>query len=167
MGKIISQTEASLISKETREKGKRVVFTNGCFDLLHRGHIELLKQAKARGDILMVGLNSDTSVKEIKEKGHPIVDEKSRAVILSSIIYVDYVVIFYENTPYNLIKAIGPDVLVKGEDWKEEEIIGRDIAGEVVRIRFVPGYSTTEIIKKIKRLSHKILNIKHQNSNKL
>jgi len=149
MGKIISQKEASLISKEEKKKGRRVVFTNGCFDIIHRGHIELLRQAKARGDILIVGLNSDSSVGEIKGNAHPIIDEESRVVILSSIIHVDYVVIFNEKTPYSLIKMVRPDVLVKGEDWSEEEIVGRDVAGEVVRVKLVPGYSTTEIIKKI------------------
>ncbi len=149
MGRIISQKEASLISKEEKEKGRRVVFTNGCFDIIHKGHIELLRQAKDRGDILIVGLNSDSSTKKIKEKGRPIIDEKSRAVVLSSIVYVDYVVIFNEKTPYNLIKAIRPDTLVKGEDWSEEEIVGRGLAREVVRVKLVSGYSTTEIIKKI------------------
>ncbi len=167
MGKIVSQREASSISEEERVKGRCIVFTNGCFDIIHRGHIELLKQAKAKGDILIVGLNSDSSVRKIKGEGRPIVDEESRAVILSSIIYVDYVVVFNEETPYGLIKAIRPSVLVKGEDWGEEEIIGRDIAGGVVRAKLTPGYSTTEMIKKIKRLSHKVSKIKHQNSNKL
>ncbi|MEA3431552.1 MAG: adenylyltransferase/cytidyltransferase family protein, partial [candidate division WOR-3 bacterium] len=88
MGRIISQKEASLISKEEKEKGRRVVFTNGCFDIIHKGHIELLRQAKDRGDILIVGLNSDSSTKKIKEKGRPIIDEESRAVVLSSIVYV-------------------------------------------------------------------------------
>ncbi|MDO9575264.1 MAG: adenylyltransferase/cytidyltransferase family protein [bacterium] len=167
MGRIISQKEASLISKEEKEKGRRVVFTNGCFDIIHKGHIELLKQAKDRGDILIVGLNSDSSTKKIKGKGRPIIDEESRAVVLSSIVYVDYVVIFNEKTPYNLIKVIRPDILVKGEDWSEEEIVGRELAREVVRVKLILGYSTTEMVKKIKRLSHKISNIKHQNSNKL
>lgn len=149
MGRIISQKEASLISKEERKKGRRVVFTNGCFDIIHKGHIELLKQAKDRGDILIVGLNSDSSTKKIKGKERPIIDEESRAVILSSTIYVDYVVIFNEKTPYNLIRVIRPDTLVKGEDWKEEEIVGKDVAREVVRVKLVPGYSTTEMVKKI------------------
>jgi D-beta-D-heptose 7-phosphate kinase/D-beta-D-heptose 1-phosphate adenosyltransferase len=167
VGKIISQIEASSISEGERGKGRRIAFTNGCFDIIHRGHIELLRQAKERGDILIVGLNSDSSTRKIKGEGRPIIDEESRAIILSSIIYVDYVVIFNEKTPYNLIKAVRPDVLVKGADWEEEEIVGRDIAREVVRVKLVKGYSATEIVKKIKRLSHKISDIKHQNSNKL
>lgn len=152
MGEIISQKKASSISKKERGNGSRIVFTNGCFDIIHRGHIELLRQSKERGDILIVGLNSDKSMRAIKGKGRPIIDEESRAIILKSIIYVDYVVLFNEKTPYNLIKAIKPDVLVKGEDWKNSEIVGSDIADEVVRAKLVPGYSTTEIIKKIGKI---------------
>ncbi len=150
MGKIITQKEASLLSEKEKKKGRCVVFTNGCFDIIHKGHIGLLREAKQNGDILVVGLNSDGSVQRIKGNGRPVIDEKSRAEVVSSIIYVDYVVIFGEDTPYNLIKAIKPDVLVKGEDWEEGEIIGSDIAKKTVRVKLIPGYSTSEIIKRIK-----------------
>ncbi len=151
MGRIISRREVVSLVKEEREKDRRIIFTNGCFDIIHIGHIELLRKAKDRGDILIVGLNSDRSVREIKGEGRPILDERSRATVLSSINYVDYVVIFDEKTPYSLIKAIKPDILLKGKDWKEDEIVGRDIAGEIARVDIVPGYSTTEILEKIRK----------------
>ena len=152
MGKIVSQKEISLISEREHKKARCVVFTNGCFDIIHRGHIEVLKQAKAEGDILIVGLNSDSSIREIKGEGRPILDEYSRALLLFSLIYVDYVIIFNEKTPYKLIKAIEPDILVKGGDWREEDIVGRDIVKKVVRIKPVAGYSTTEIIERMSQV---------------
>lgn len=152
MGRIVSKEEIIRIIQEDRRDGKRIVFTNGCFDILHRGHVELLRRAREAGDTLIVGLNSDRSILRIKKKSRPVIDERSRSVVLSSIIYVDYVVLFDEPTPRPLIKLIKPDVLVKGEDWEEDEIVGKEFSGKVIRVNLVPGYSTTEIIDKIRNL---------------
>jgi rfaE bifunctional protein nucleotidyltransferase chain/domain len=133
-----------------KKKGKRVVFTNGCFDIIHPGHIKILKEAKAKGDILVVGLNSDSSIRRIKGPGRPIIPQEARVIVLSAIEYVDFVVIFKENTPYETIKTLKPDVLIKGEDWQKDQIIGREFVKKIFRIKFHPGYSTTSIIKKIK-----------------
>ena len=136
-----------------RFKRKIIVFTNGCFDILHRGHIEYLSKASNNGDILIVGLNTDKSVKKIKGSERPYQDQKSRALILASLHFVTAVVPFNEETPYELIKLIQPDVLVKGGDYKPEEIVGYDIVkakgGKVVTIDYVDGYSTSSIIKRI------------------
>jgi rfaE bifunctional protein nucleotidyltransferase chain/domain len=132
----------------------KVVFTNGCFDILHRGHIEYLSQARDKGEILVIGLNSDASVKRIKGKGRPVQDETSRALVLASLRIVDAVVLFDEDTPFELIKIVKPDVLVKGADYTEDTIVGADIVkasgGEVVVIPIVEGYSTSRILKVIK-----------------
>jgi rfaE bifunctional protein nucleotidyltransferase chain/domain len=132
----------------------KVVFTNGCFDILHRGHIEYLSQARDKGEILVIGLNSDASVKRIKGEGRPVQDETSRALVLASLRIVDAVVLFDEDTPYELIKIVKPDVLVKGADYTEDTIVGADIVkasgGEVVVIPIVAGYSTSRILKVIK-----------------
>ncbi len=150
MGKIVGVDEITKISFELKSKGKKIVFTNGCFDILHRGHVEYLSKAKQLGDVLIVGLNSDSSVKMIKGDKRPIVPQEDRAFILS---FVDYVVIFDEPTPYELILKIVPDVLVKGSDWSQENVVGRDIVeangGKVVLIEIVPGRSTTNVIKTI------------------
>lgn len=133
---------------------KKIVFTNGCFDILHRGHIDYLSKAADLGDVLIVGVNSDSSVKRL-EKGvnRPIQDELSRTIILASLHFINAVIIFNEDTPYELIKHIQPDVIVKGGDWKIENIVGNDIVttkgGEVKTIEFLEGYSTTLIEKKI------------------
>jgi len=132
-----------------KSKGKKIVFTNGCFDILHRGHIEYLRKAKRLGDILIVGLNSDESEGKIKGKDRPINKQEDRAELLASLEFVDYVVIFDEETPYNLIKKIKPDVLVKGGDYKEE-VVGREFAKEIVIVPFINGYSTTRIIEKVR-----------------
>lgn len=128
----------------------KIVFTNGCFDILHRGHIEYLSQARDRGEILIIGLNSDASVKRIKGEGRPVQDEMSRALVLASLRIVDAVVLFDEDTPFELIKIVQPDVLVKGGDYTEATIVGADIVkasgGEVVVIPIVEGYSTTKIL---------------------
>lgn len=134
---------------------KKVVFTNGCFDLLHLGHVDYLSKAKDLGDILVVGVNTDRSVKTLgKGSGRPINNEKSRATLIASLHFVDVVVLFDEETPYELIKKVQPDVLVKGNDYKEEDIVGYDIVkakgGEIITIELVPGYSTTAIEQKIK-----------------
>lgn len=132
----------------------KIVFTNGCFDILHRGHIEYLSQARDRGDILIIGLNSDASIKRIKGEGRPVQDETSRTLLLASLRFVDVVVLFDEDTPYELIKIVLPDVLVKGGDYSENIIVGADIVkangGEVVTIPIVAGYSTSKILKVIK-----------------
>lgn len=140
--------------REEKKKNKRIVFTNGCFDLIHKGHIALLKGAKKEGDILIVGLNSDDSVRKLKGEGHPIFPFSERAEIIASFQMVDFVTIFKEETPYKIISELKPDVLVKGGDWGENKIVGRDIVesngGKVVRIPHVGGHSTSKIIQKIK-----------------
>ncbi|MBN2611870.1 MAG: D-glycero-beta-D-manno-heptose 1-phosphate adenylyltransferase [Bacteroidales bacterium] len=136
-------------------KGYKIVFTNGCFDILHRGHIEYLAKAKKLGEILFIGLNTDESVKRLKGADRPFQDEDSRAVILASLKFVDYVSLFHEDTPYELIKKVQPDVLVKGSDYKPEEIAGFDIVkakgGIVKTIDFVEGFSSTSLIQKFKK----------------
>jgi rfaE bifunctional protein nucleotidyltransferase chain/domain len=131
----------------------KIVFTNGCFDILHRGHVEYLSQARDKGAVLIIGLNSDASIKRIKGEGRPVQDEMSRALILASLRIVDAVVLFDEDTPYELIKFVQPDVLVKGGDYTEETIVGADfvktIGGEVVTIPLVEGYSTSSILEKV------------------
>ncbi len=136
-------------------KDNKIVFTNGCFDILHKGHVTYLSRAADLGDILIVGLNSDESVKKLnKGVNRPIQDQDSRALILASLHHVNAVIIFDEETPMDLISKVQPDILVKGGDWKPEQIVGYDSVkargGEVVSIEFVPGYSTTAIEQKIK-----------------
>jgi len=150
--KIKSQNQITEIVQKLKKSDKKIVFTNGCFDILHIGHIRLLKKAKSFGDILIVGLNSDLSVKKIKGKRRPIISENERAEILSSFYMVDFVVKFSQPTPYQLIKKIMPDVLVKGADWKNGKIVGSDLAKKVLTIPLVKGRSTTKIIKKLKNL---------------
>jgi D-glycero-beta-D-manno-heptose 1-phosphate adenylyltransferase len=134
-------------------QGKKIVFTNGCFDILHLGHIDYLSKAKDLGDLLIIGLNTDKSVSKIKGSNRPIQDEYSRAMVLASLGFIDAVVFFGEDTPYNLIKTTQPDILVKGADYKPEDIVGYDIVtnkgGKVVNVEFLEGYSTTAIEKKI------------------
>ena len=136
-------------------QGKKIVFTNGCFDLLHLGHIDYLSKAKEYGNLLIVGINTNSSVTELKGANRPIQDEMSRAMIIASLRFVDFVVFFSEQTPYELIKLTQPAVLVKGSDYKPEEIVGYDIVknngGEVVTIDFLEGYSTSAIETKILR----------------
>ncbi len=136
-------------------KNKKIVFTNGCFDILHRGHIEYLAQAANHGDILLIGLNTDNSVRRIKGNSRPVQDQFARALVLASLQFVSAVILFDEDTPYELIKRVKPDVLVKGSDYKAEDIVGYDIVtakgGEVVTIDFIEGYSTTSIIEKLKK----------------
>lgn len=142
----------SLVAALKSGSGK-IVFTNGVFDIIHRGHVEYLTDAKSRGDVLIVGVNSDSSVKRIKGDSRPVNNENDRAYILLNLKPVDYVVIFEEDTPYNLIKTVRPNVLVKGGDWKVKEIVGADIVlnegGQVFSLKFVDNYSTTSIINKI------------------
>lgn len=126
----------------------KVIFTNGCFDILHRGHIELLKYCYSLGDIVIVGLNSDDSVKSLKGINRPINSQKDRKIILESIKYVHQVIVFNENTPYNLIKEIKPDIIVKGGDYKARDVVGKDLC-EVKIFNYVEGYSTTKAIQDI------------------
>ena len=152
MGKVLDRKNLKKVCKKLRAEGNKLVFTNGCFDILHKGHVRYLRRAKKLGDILVVGINSDRSVSAIKP-GRPVNSEKDRAEIISSLVMVDYVVVFNEKTPYRLIKSVGPDVLVKGGDWKKEDIIGSDIVKETYSLPFVRGVSTTSIIEKVLRLS--------------
>jgi len=138
---------------QLREQGKKLVFTNGCFDILHVGHVRYLNKARSFGDILVIGVNSDRSVREIKGKGRPIMPELERAEVLAAIASVDYVFIFDDSTPQRIIDAIVPDVLVKGADWDISDIVGRatveKAGGIVCNITLVEGSSTTQIINKV------------------
>jgi D-beta-D-heptose 7-phosphate kinase/D-beta-D-heptose 1-phosphate adenosyltransferase len=137
-----------------RAAGARVVFTNGCFDLIHPGHVRYLAAARALGDVLVVGLNDDASVRRLKGPGRPILRTAERAEVLAGLAAVDHLVVFAEDTPRELIVAVAPDVLVKGEDWAEADVVGRDEVlargGRVERITFVPGVSTSELIRRIR-----------------
>ncbi|MGB3850437.1 MAG: D-glycero-beta-D-manno-heptose 1-phosphate adenylyltransferase [Tunicatimonas sp.] len=133
-----------------RQGGQRMVFTNGCFDILHRGHATYLQAAKALGDKLIVGVNSDASVRRLKGPDRPLNTENDRAYLLASLAAVDYVTIFTEDTPYELLEQVRPDVLVKGGDYQLDAVVGREFAQEVQLIDFVDGYSTTKLIQKIK-----------------
>jgi D-beta-D-heptose 7-phosphate kinase/D-beta-D-heptose 1-phosphate adenosyltransferase len=152
--KLRSLDEIISITTQARQKGKAVVFTNGCFDLLHRGHVHLLRQAKAAGDLLIVALNSDRSIKTIKGPARPILPEADRAELIGAMEMVDYIVIFDEPDPYKLIAAIQPTVLVKGGDWSETEIIGADLVaqwgGRVAVVPYLKGFSTSEMIERIR-----------------
>ncbi len=152
--KILPLAEALRLREEWAQKGQSLVFTNGCFDVLHAGHVHLLNSAKRMGDILLIGLNSDHSVKRLKGASRPINKEYDRALLLASMEAVDAVVLFKEDTPQNLIEKLLPDVLVKGGDYKEDEIVGAEMVrrhgGEVRIIPFREGYSSTAIIKKLK-----------------
>ena len=136
-----------------KARRKKIVFTNGCFDLLHYGHVKYLQDAKKKGDVLVVGINSDSSAKKIKGKKRPVVNEKDRLRLVAALESVDYVVLFKEDTPFKIIKFIKPDVLVKGADWNKNNIVGKDFmisyGGRVSTIKFVKGYSTSNLIKKI------------------
>jgi D-glycero-beta-D-manno-heptose 1-phosphate adenylyltransferase len=139
--------------RSLKHNGQKIVFTNGCFDLLHPGHITYLQTARRMGDVLIVGLNSDRSVRELKGAARPILTEKERAIVLSGLESVSFITIFDENTPLNLIRSILPDVLVKGGDWGLSEIVGRkeveDAGGKVVALPYEAGYSTSQIVDRI------------------
>lgn len=151
---IMTLEEAILRFGREKRNGRRVVFTNGCFDLLHPGHIVSLEQARALGDVLIVGVNSDASVRQLKGQGRPVLPERERSEILAAMDCVDAVVIFDELTPREVIARLLPDVLVKGGDWPGDQIVGREeveaAGGRVVSLAVVPGYSTTEILRKIR-----------------
>lgn len=151
--KIKSRAELVQLRRELADRRRTVVFTNGCFDILHRGHVEYLAQAAALGDVLIVGLNSDASVQRLKGPARPLVPQQDRALVLAALSMVDYVTIFEEDTPLELITALEPDVLVKGGDYRPEEIVGREVVeargGRVLTIPLVPGRSTTGLMEKI------------------
>jgi len=153
MGEVVARAELIKIRERLKKDRKKVVFTNGCFDIVHRGHVEYLTKAKALGDVLIVGMNTDASVRGLKGPQRPIVCEDDRAFVLAALCVVDYVCLFDEDTPYELIKAVVPDVLVKGSDWEIDAIVGKDVVeaagGKVRTIEFVPNRSTTNIIQKI------------------
>lgn len=153
MGQVVSEIE--LVKQLNQHRvGKKVVFTNGCFDLLHVGHVRYLNEAKSKGDILVLGLNSDESVKRLKGPTRPIQNENDRAEILANLNSIDYVCLFCEDTPLELIKKVKPDVLVKGGDWQPSQIVGSDFVmsygGKVESLQFIEGRSTTQIIEKSK-----------------
>jgi rfaE bifunctional protein nucleotidyltransferase chain/domain len=155
---ILSLEEAILRFGREKRNGRRVVFTNGCFDLLHPGHLRNLEQARELGDVLIVGLNSDASVRQLKGEGRPVLPELERAEILAALECVDAVVIFDDLTPRDVIAQLLPDVLVKGGDWPGDQIVGREeveaAGGRVVSVPVVPGYSTSDILRKIREGAH-------------
>jgi rfaE bifunctional protein nucleotidyltransferase chain/domain len=153
--KVLQRDALVEVVKNLREQGKKVVFTNGCFDLIHLGHVRYLGEAKKHGDILVVGLNSDGSVRRLKGEGRPFVPERDRAELLAALEAVDYVTIFGEDTPATLIEALGPDLLVKGADYTLEEVVGREAVersgGCVIILPLVEDRSTTKLIEKIRQ----------------
>ena len=153
--KIYSLSDLKIQSDKWKEKGKKIVFTNGCFDLVHRGHIEVLANTADLGDKLIIGLNSDSSIKDLKGENRPIMDENSRVILLASLQFVDAVVFFSEETPYKLIETLVPDILAKGGDYKVTEIAGNEVVlengGEVILVPFIDGFSSTNIVEKIKQ----------------
>jgi len=155
--KIIDREKLTTILDGLRKKGKKIVFTNGCFDLLHVGHLRYLDQAREEGDLLVLGLNSDRSVRELKGESRPLLPQDERAEMMAALTMVDYIVIFDERTPLNLIKELRPDILVKGGDWKRENIVGGEeveaAGGKVVVIPEIPGRSTSNLIAEIIRRS--------------
>ncbi len=155
MGRITDLLELKVLVAKARGEGKKVVLTNGCFDILHRGHLHLLKEAKKLGDLLLVAINSDSSVKNIKGPNRPILPETERAELVAALELVDYVTVFPEPDPYEVIKELRPDVLVKGGDWDHDRVVGKDIVesggGKVTIIPLLPSYSTTTIVERIRR----------------
>jgi len=150
-GHIKTLEEITTLSSELKTRGKKIIFTNGCFDILHAGHVRYLETAKSYGDILILGLNSDRSVSALKGEGRPINTQLDRAYILAALEAVDYVVVFDEDTPYNLLKAVKPHILVKGDDYEGKAVVGQDIADELKLVQFVDGKSTTKTIEKIQQ----------------
>ena len=156
MGEVLARSELMRRVDALKRDGRRVVFTNGCFDILHPGHVRMLEKARSLGDALIVGINSDASVQEIKGPQRPLIPEAERAELLAALEAVDFVTVFDEPTPRELIAAILPAVLVKGSDWGPDEIVGREeveaAGGEVISIPLEVGYSTTKLIERIRRL---------------
>jgi len=157
--KIKVLSELIRIRKDLKKEGQKVVFTNGVFDILHRGHVEYLEKAKSLGDVLMLGLNTDASVKKIKGSNRPVMGQEDRAIVLAGLSSVDYICLFEEETPENLIQELIPDILVKGGDYQIDDIVGRETVeangGKVVTIDLVNGQSTTSIIEKMVKLAKK------------
>lgn len=153
--KIRSPRLLASVARQLKRQDRRVVFTNGCFDLLHVGHVSLLEQAKGLGDVLIVAINSDRSVRALKGPGRPVVQQNDRALVLAALACVDYVTIFDERTPQRLIAELKPDILVKGADWSAQQIVGAEFVqrygGRVVRVQLVDGYSTTKLAQRIRR----------------
>ncbi len=153
MSSVVSFANLIRIRKRLRRRGKKVVFTNGTFDIIHRGHVEYLAAARRLGDVLMVGLNTDASIRRIKGKHRPINRNRDRATVLAALKSVDYVCFFGSDTPSRMIKALVPDILVKGADWASGQIVGGDVVkangGSVRRIRLTPGRSTTDVIRRV------------------
>jgi rfaE bifunctional protein nucleotidyltransferase chain/domain len=151
--KIISRDGAAAMVNDWKSQGLKVVFSNGCFDIVHAGHVDYLSKARDLGDKLIIGLNSDDSVRRLKGKGRPVQDENARAALLAAFSFVDAVVVFDEDTPFELISTLIPDILVKGSDYSVENIVGADVVlkngGKVETIDFLEGYSTSSIIDKI------------------
>jgi len=154
MKKLVTLKTLKSCLKNLKKRGKKIVFTNGCFDILHFGHVAYLKKCRALGDILVVGLNSDSSVKKIKGKTRPVNRQIERGAVLSALQFVDYVVIFTEKTPENLIRAISPSILAKGGDWRKKDIVGNSFVkksgGKTVVIPYIKGFSTTRILERLK-----------------
>ena len=155
--KIKTPEELGRILSGLRERGKKIVFTNGCFDIMHAGHALSLEEAKSAGDCLVVAVNSDSSVKRLKGPGRPVTGEADRMKVLAALGSVDFVTMFHEADPGKIIERLSPDIIAKGADWKEVDIIGADSVkkkgGKVVRLKFLDGYSSTDIIDKIRRAS--------------
>lgn len=154
--KIKSLASLLRIVRSAQSHGRRVVFTNGCFDLLHAGHVKILEQAKRQGDLLIVGVNSDRSVRRLKGPGRPIIKARDRALVLAALSSVDYVTIFHAATPLRVIMRLRPQVLMKGADWGSSDIVGRDVVlqygGRVARVPLLKGYSTSQLIERIRRV---------------
>jgi len=155
MGEVVTLSNLLRLRQQWKFFGRKVVFTNGCFDILHRGHVDYLSKAKSLGDILVVGLNDDASVTRLKGPQRPVVEQDDRADTLAALKSVDYVCVFSEDTPFEIIKALVPDVLVKGADWPIDKVVGKDIVesagGNVQTIPFLPNRSTSNLIAKIAR----------------
>ena len=149
--KILGPRQLKKWVETARKKGQKIVFTNGCFDILHAGHVSVLEFSRSKGDLLVVGLNGDASARRLKGPTRPVNTQADRALVLAALESVSAVCIFNEDTPYNLIKLVRPDVLVKGGDYKPSEIVGREFAKKVVRFALLKGRSTTNIIKKVSK----------------
>ena len=153
-GKLKSLEELKSIALQAKARGQKIVFTNGCFDILHRGHLHVLREAKALGDLLIVAVNSDGSVKRLKGPSRPVISEAGRAELMAALEMVDYVILFDETDPRRLIEEIQPDILAKGGDWRLDQVVGADIVersgGKVAVIPYLKGFSTTEIIERVR-----------------
>lgn len=153
-GKLKSLEELKSIASQAKARGQKIVFTNGCFDILHRGHLHLLRESKALGDLLIVAINSDRSVQQIKGSARPVISQAGRAELIAALEMVDYVILFDEVDPYRLIEELRPNILAKGGDWSTDQVIGGDIVerggGRVAVIPYLKGFSTTEIIERVR-----------------